>query len=1452
MSTKKRASSPQKNEELDKLLQQRETVVASILRIKKVISEKTVDLNPVELECRLDILNSYIKQAMTCQQKIECINEFDVFRPDLEEICVASKSLFLQALGKNRKSSIPDTSHECSNHRSRLPSMRLPKFSGKHSEYKNFISLFESLVHNDQSLSDIEKFNHLISCLSDEALGTVKAFQLTETNYSKALASLKRVYDNTCLIFFDSISQFFELPEMNKPSASALRNIIDTVSAIYESLLSIGDDKNISNAILIHLVMSRVDAATKSKWEEQLDYNKLPLWSDCETALNKRYQHISADEASTSRSRSNRPKQDNWQGKNVKSSLMCKKNSSQEESRCLFCNAKEHVINSCSAFAALSVTERFNFIKSSSACINCLKKGHTVSRCKASRCRVCNRSHHTLLHQYSTNTPQTGLSYNPEQPIISRASVNHSSSNDDQIILATAVITIQGKSGEYQLARALLDSGSQVNLITEELAQRLQLKKEAKTLNLIGIGETNSTVRQKLHATVRSRINSYEFSTDFWVMPSISTYQPDKFVSMSNWNVPSNLSLADPHFHKPQKIDLLLGAESFFELLSIGQIKQGTNLPILQKTLLGWIVSGKYKDVPSNVSKICNLIRLQEAESTGDFCLNSLVKKFWELEEIPKELTVKKYTIEQQHCETKFLNTILRLPSGRLKVQLPFKSNPNLLGQSYETAKNRFLSLERRLSKDCMLQKLYMEFMAEYRDLGHMTLTTDNFSSTPHYYIPHQCVLRPQSTSTKLRVVFDASCRTSSQVSLNDILMVGPTVQEELYSILLRFRMHKYAMTADITKMYRQIEVDEADRNFQLILWREKPTDQISVYKLNTVTYGTSPAPFLATRCLNYLSDLYKNSHSVGARVIRHDFYVDDLLTGADSLKELETIRTQCTEILDAAGLKLAKWFSNHKTYDSSDFFLNVNNSDSTKALGIHWIPQNDTLKFHVDEKFHDLRATKRNILSVSARLFDPLGLVCPIVTKAKILLQELWLQKLDWDESIPMHLDSSWQAFKSNLTQMDSISIPRYVHIHSNIKCDIHGFADASMRAYGCCIYVRIHDSNGIHSELLTAKSKVAPLSTKSLPRLELCAAHLLAKLWSRIQPLITCEIGDVYFWTDSEITLHWIKTHPSTLATFVANRVAEIQEWTSEVFWRHVPSKLNPADLVSRGCDVDELIHSIWFRGPSYLLQDATNWPKNSHFPLSTDEKSLEKRKVKVGLLAVEIETNVISKLICSQSSYPRLLRIFAYILRFITKKNERANALIPTSKELNWAFLKIVEFIQNHEFKEEIEKMKKSHKLPVSIQKLTPFIHTVQDGSRTCNLLRVGGRLLNAPLSYDSKFPLLLPKKLHFVEIYLRFLHTTNCHAGPKALEVLLREKIWVINSSKACSKTVRACIHCFRYKPKLLSQVMGNLPADRLKALRPFLISGVDFCGPVYTTLKIRGRPPVKMLEVPKSI
>ncbi|XP_073821413.1 uncharacterized protein [Musca autumnalis] len=505
---------------------------------------------------------------------------------------------------------------------------------------------------------------------------------------------------------------------------------------------------------------------------------------------------------------------------------------------------------------------------------------------------------------------------------------------------------------------------------------------------------------------------------------------------------------------------------------------------------------------------------------------------------------------------------------------------------------------------------MYNSFMKEYLDLGHMEITNNIVPRKPHYFIPHQCVFRPQSTTTKLRVVFDASSKTSSHVSLNDLLMVGPTIQEELYSTLLRFRLHKYVITADIEKMYRQVLHDEKDRDFHLIRWRQNDIDPVQIFKLKTVTYGTSSAPFLAIRCLSHLSDLSKETLPIGAEVVRNDFYVDDLLTGAADLSSLITICDQVTTILSSAGFKLTKWFSNHPDFNETSCSEKLLHSDSetARALGIHWAPRNDVFKFYIEGGFQDMKATKRHILSISSRLFDPLGLLCPIITKAKMLLQELCINKLDWDESIPMRLNSAWEDFKFNLSQLDTIQIPRFVNTTTSSRIQIHGFSDASMRAYGCCFYVRALDSSGVSCRLLTAKSKVAPLKTMSLPRLELSAAHLMANMWLRIKPMINFEVENVYFWSDSEIILYWLKTHPSTLATFVSNRVAEIQEWSESDVWRHVPTKQNPADIVSRGCSVEELKSSIWFEGPKFLLDDMSKWPVNKHFELTEEEKSLE----------------------------------------------------------------------------------------------------------------------------------------------------------------------------------------------------------------------------------------------------
>ncbi|XP_053956156.1 uncharacterized protein LOC128861806 [Anastrepha ludens] len=710
--------------ELKSLKRQGTVAKNSIVRIKTGLLDKTMSLDPIELECRLDILNSHSDKLMKCQSKIEEIDEEDIARGELEDLIVETKSVIKSILARN-KSSIAETSFVAP-HSSRLPKMSLPKFKGEYSEFKNFMSLFESLVHNDPTIPDIEKFNHLVNCLSGEALGT--------------------------------------------PSALSLRTMIDTVSAVYDSLLSLGDEKNITNAIIIHLVMSKVDTVTRSKWEEQLDYDKLPLWRECEAALNKRYQHLSADEASTSRlkpSSSHSIQKPHLHAGRTKAALVT---SNIKQPVCPHCKSNDHSIPACPTFKTLSAQQRFEFAKSVPLCINCLRKGHSVSKCKADRCRVCNRSHHTLLHQYPVSFATA--------PQLSTSHAMHTTSTPDRVMLATAVVNVKGSSGEYLPARTLLDSGSQVNFMTEDLAQKLRIRRESTTLNIIGIGNATKKVRTKLNTFVKSRVNNYEFSAQFWIMRSISASHPDRNVNINGWKIPKNISLADPEFYKAQKVDLLLGAETFFELLAVGQIKASPNHPTLQKTLLGWVVSGKYasnqRPPPTVSSTLCHT----EQDLAN---IDSIVQRFWAMEEIPSGASSTKFTTEQIECETFFVKTTKVVPSGRLQVRLPFKDDRKLLGNSYETASRRFQALERKTLKDPELRQMYLDFMNEYIELGHMSPTNNKIPSEPHYFIPHQCVLRPESTTTKLRVVFDASSRTSSQIALNEILMVGPTIQEELF-----------------------------------------------------------------------------------------------------------------------------------------------------------------------------------------------------------------------------------------------------------------------------------------------------------------------------------------------------------------------------------------------------------------------------------------------------------------------------------------------------------------------------------------------------------------------------------------------------------------------------------------------------------------------------------------------
>lgn len=424
------------------------------------------------------------------------------------------------------------------------------------------------------------------------------------------------------------------------------------------------------------------------------------------------------------------------------------------------------------------------------------------------------------------------------------------------------------------------------------------------------------------------------------------------------------------------------------------------------------------------------------------------------------------------------------------------------------------------------------------------------------YYLPHHPVFKQSSTSTKLRVVFDASRATHFGPSLNDKLLVGPKLQDELIDILMRFRTYKYAFTGDIAKMYRQVLVDDAQCDFQRILWRDSERDEIQCYRLKTVTYGTASASYLATKALQQLATDEAFNYPLASRIALSDFYVDDLMTGSDNLIEALTSQRQLIKLMAAGGMELRKWASNCNSilqavpveYRECSIPLEMHFDESVKTLGLFWYPNKDYFAFKVDPGKISTNLTKRLVLSEASKLFDPMGFLAPVIVTAKIFMQRLWAVGLDWDETIPTQLADYWSSYRRELPLLDSLKIKRWLGAHLKSFPQIHGFCDASELAYGAVVYLRLIDERGsVHVSMISAKTKVAPVQKLTIPRLELCGASLLAKLLEHVKRSLSLPNAKCFAWTDSTVVLAWIQRPSHHWKTFVANRVGEIHSLSS-----------------------------------------------------------------------------------------------------------------------------------------------------------------------------------------------------------------------------------------------------------------------------------------------------------------
>ncbi|XP_045501444.1 uncharacterized protein LOC123698739 [Colias croceus] len=603
---------------------------------------------------------------------------------------------------------------------------------------------------------------------------------------------------------------------------------------------------------------------------------------------------------------------------------------------------------------------------------------------------------------------------------------------------------------------------------------------------------------------------------------------------------------------------------------------------------------------------------------TSDSNINDLLKTIWEIDID----TNRKLTKEEQLCEDIYERTHERDTNGKYIVRLPFKTEKLLSpeGNTREVAVRRLLQLERRFKRDPDLKKEYLKVIEEYKELKHIEEVPEKEINKKAVYLPHHAVVRQDKETTKTRVVFDASCKGSNNISLNDELLPGPVLQEDLRNIIMRWRTHKICFVSDIQKMYRMIWMNRNDVDYQRIVWRNDPTENIQDMRLLTVTFGTASAPYLAVRTLKQLATDEGHHFPEAARILNEDFYVDDCMSGGDDLEQCIQLRKDLTELLRRGGFDLKKWSSNSAEFlqslepndRSTKAHLDIKLDGIVKALGVQWNLGTDRFEYNFSlESIDDdnVIITKRNILSDIQKLFDPLGWIAPCIVLAKILMQKLWLEKANWDEDLNIYIKEEWKNIRDDLQNIKDITIDRWLGtVNTNFDTiEIHGFSDASTLAYAAVVYCRVRNDDGTYSTSLIA-ARTRALKTISLPRLELCGALLLSKLLKQVSQSLRIPTSKVFAWTDSSIVIAWLFGEPSRWKAFVANRVVEIVSTVNKEQWHHVQSHDNPADIASRGMLAINLKNcDILWKGPTWLRNDELQLERPEFIQTDLEEKKI-----------------------------------------------------------------------------------------------------------------------------------------------------------------------------------------------------------------------------------------------------
>jgi len=1016
---------------LEKAVADRDALIVCLELAADHLKENSI--NPLEQDKITDLIQLLIQT----QSDLMDVNRRIIgYAPsDINQHTTTFKTLYTQALSllsslRSLKSSGSTTSIPMASSSSscevRLPPLELPFFNGDLLQWVPFRDMFQSAVHNKQTLSDAQKLTYLKGQLKGEASRLIQSMLITDANYQIAWDQLTSRYQNDREILFAILRNLDNMPVSHPNSHSSVRHVIDTSRECVRSLEVLNLPVDQWDAILLFFVVKKLDQTSRQLWEQGLKDSSIPPLSSLFEFLEQRARALAAGVTDSKGSKSSLLQRDD----KPKYKFGAASSFHATVSSCPNCKESFHPLFKCQKFINSDVKTRIDQLRTMKACFNCLSSFHSVSKCpNAKTCRRCGSKHHTLIHQESANpenpAPSGNVSHHVQSSVPRKKNVHpHSSTcrketnketNYCGTLLSTARVRVLDHRGQPHSIRILLDNGSNSNYATSSCIQSLGLLQSKSFNPAVGLnGTTLCTTTSVASVTLMPHFDSnVSFETSVNVIPKITNQLPHSIYDVRKLNYLKLSPLADPVFYIPQNIDMLLGAEFFYSILQPAKQVGPDGCPSAVSTTFGWIIGGGSNPKSDAITKSLFISSVPDPSIS----LDQLLTRFWEQEEVREASQT--LTADEQKCITHFESTHRRTGDGRFVVQLPFKPTPPVLGLSLHSAIRRFKSMEKRLKENHNHYEDYRKFMKEYEDLGHMVEVNPDSENPPHtYYIPHHFVLKQESTTTKFRVVFDASAKTTTGSSLNDTMMIGPTLQDTLMNIVIRFRLHKIAFTADIQKMYRQVQLDPSQTDLQRIVWRNQSDEPIKHYKLLTVTYGTASAPYLATAVLNQLARINSQKYPLAAEIVSRDFYVDDLMSGSSSVQNAVIAQSQLLSLCDSGQLPLRKWTSNSQEFLQhvplelqETKFIPIEDNQTVKTLGIVWNPKKDVFSFRYSHSstHGSTCMTKRQILSDISSLFDPIGWLAPVVIKAKILMQQIHITNQNWDDQVPVKLQEIW-----------------------------------------------------------------------------------------------------------------------------------------------------------------------------------------------------------------------------------------------------------------------------------------------------------------------------------------------------------------------------------------------------------------------------------------------------------